>query len=147
MYKHERHNSNLHVIKVGTFAKNNKGLAKFGLKALSSLTEIGSKAVGFIPGIGKPLSKAMEVVSTVENVGSKKIHANFGSHGKLEKGMNIMNKADKMMKYIPIRRDLSEEEEEIFERGDDAYYFEKRHDIPLTYREESYVDADKQNIY
>ena len=47
--------------------------------------------------------------------------------------MNIMNKADKIMGYIPRRRDLSEEE--VFQQRDnsEASYFEERDDIYERY--------------
>jgi len=95
--------------RVGTFIKNTGAkIAKFGLKVISAVTEVAAKVVGFIPGIGKPIGKAMEGVSEVENFVSDKIHANLGS--KLEKGMNVIDKAKKIMGYIPRRRDLSAEE-------------------------------------
>ena len=111
------------------------------------MTKAASKVVGWIPGIGKPVGRALEGISKLENLASDKIHADLGK--KLEKGMNVLNKADKVMGYIPRRRDLSEEEEGVLQQRDinDGYYFEKRRDIPLTYREEHYFDVEERDIY
>ena len=133
--------------KVGTFIKHTGAkIAKFALKVAAVATEAVSKVVGWIPAIGKPIGKAMEGVSKLENFASDKIHANLGK--KLEKGMKVLNKADKVMGYIPRRRDLSDGEGVLQQRDiNDGYYFEKRHDIPLAYREEPYFDVEERDIY
>ena len=93
------------------------------------------KVVSFIPGIGKPIDRAIEGVSKVAGVISDHIHVKLP--GKLQKGMDVMNKADKIMDYIPRRREFSEEED--FQQRDigEAYDFEERDDIALEKREES----------
>ena len=60
--------------------------------------------------------------------------------------MNVMNKANKIMDYIPRRRDL---EENAFQQRDigEAYYFEERDDFVLENREESYFEANERDIY
>ena len=121
-------------------------IAKFGLKVVESVGEVVGKVVGFIPGIGKPLDRAIEGVSKVAGVISDHIHVKLP--GKLQKGMDVMNKADKIMGYIPRRRDLSEEE--AFEERDigEAYYLEERDDdIALENREGSYFEADERDFY
>jgi hypothetical protein len=65
-------------------------IAKFGLKVYATATKIAGHVASFIPGVGKPISKALSGVSKVANLASDKIHANLGK--KLTKGMNIMNK-------------------------------------------------------
>jgi len=109
--------SGIHTVvkKAGTFVRHAAGAAKFGLKVLASVTEAASKVAGFIPGFGKPLGKVLEGVSKASNIISDKIHAHL--NGKLEEGMEIMNKADKIMGYIPRRRDLSAEDG--FQQWDD----------------------------
>jgi len=126
--------------KVGHFMKTTGAkIAKFGLKVVESVGEVVGKVVGFIPGIGKPIDRAIEGISKVAGVISDKIHVSLGK--KLDKGMDVMNKADKIMSYIPRRRDLSEEE--AFQQRDisEANYFEERDYIALENREESYFDA------
>ena len=84
-------------------------------------------------------------VPKVTGVISDHIHAKIP--GKLEKGMKIMNKANKIMGYIP--RDFSEDER--FEQGDisEGYssYFEERDDIALENREEFYFEAYERDTY
>ena len=61
--------------------------------------------------------------------------------------MNAMNMANKIMGYIPRRRDLLEEE--AFEQRDisEAYSsFEERDDIALDNREESYFETNERDI-
>jgi hypothetical protein len=120
-------------------------IAKFGLKVYESATAVVAKVAGFIPAIGKPLGKAIEGASKVAGVISDHIHAKLSA--KLEKGMKIMNKANKIMGYIPRRRDLSEEE--AFQQRDisEAYYFEGRDDNALENREESYLDVNERDIF
>jgi len=97
------------VKKVGTFVKTTGAkIAKFGLKVVQSVGTMVGKVAGYIPAIGKPIDKAIEGVSKVAGVVSDHIHAKLSS--KLQKGMNVMNKADKIMDYIPRRREFSEEE-------------------------------------
>jgi hypothetical protein len=77
--------------KVGHFVKTTGAkIAKFGLKVYATATKIAGRVASFIPGIGKPISKALSGVSKVANFASDKIHANLGS--KLEKGISVMNK-------------------------------------------------------
>ena len=103
--------------KVGTFIKKTAGkIAKFGLKVVATVAEVGAKVIGFIPG-GKAIGKAVEGFAKGANMLSDKIHANLGA--KLEKGMKVMDKVDKVVGYIP--RDLSAEEG--FQRRDGIYYF------------------------
>jgi hypothetical protein len=59
----------------------------------------------FIPEVGKGVQQAINGVSKVAGVVSDHIHANLG---KLGKGVNVMNKANKIMGFL--RRDLSDEE-------------------------------------
>jgi hypothetical protein len=122
--------------KVGGFVKHTLGkVAKFGLKIVSVAQELAGKVVGFIPGIGKPLGKVLEGASKVTGFISDKIHANLGK--KLEKGMKVMNKADKVMGYIPRN---FEDEGDFQERGIGAAYdyFEGRDYILLEGREDPY---------
>ena len=120
-------------------------IAKFGLKVVQSVDEVAGKVVGFIPGIGKPLGKVIEAEGKVAGMISDHIHVKLP--GNLQKGMNIMNKADKIMDYIPRRREFSEEE--AFQQRDisEAYHFEERDDIALENREEPYFEANERDIY
>ena len=120
-------------------------IAKVGLKVFESVGEVVGKFASFIPGIGKPIQQAIHGVSKVAGVVSDHIPAKLSK--KLEKGMNIMNKADTIMGYIPRRREFSEEES--FQQRDisEAYHFEERDDIALENREESYFEAYKRDIY
>ena len=97
--------------------------------------EVVGHVASYIPGVGKGIQQAIHGVSKVAGVVSDHIHAKLSK--KLQKGMNVMNKADKVMDYIP-RSDLSDEE--AFQQRDfgDAYYFEERDDIELESREDSY---------
>ena len=123
-------------------------VAKFGLKVVQSVGMATSKALSFIPGVGKPLSKIVEGVSKVAGLVSDKIRAPPLSKA-LDKGMKVMNKANAIMgKVIPFRRDLSEQDPELYRRDvGDGYYFEERDDISLEDREEAYFDADEQDTY
>jgi len=121
-------------------------IAKFGLKVVQSVGEVVGKVAQFIPAIGKPIQQAIHGVSKVAGVISD--HINVKLPGKLQKGMDVMNKANKIMDYIPRRRDFSEEE--AFQQRDisEAYYFEERDDdVALENREESYFEADERDIY
>jgi hypothetical protein len=120
-------------------------ILKFGLKIVESVGEVAGKIIGFIPGIGKPIDRAIEGLSKAAGAISDRIHVKLSA--KLEKGMKVMDKADKIMSYIPRRRDFSEEE--AFQQRDisEAYYFEERDDIPLENREESYFEAYERDIY
>ena len=121
--------------------------AKFGLKVVQSVQQVASKVVNFIPGIGKPLSKAIDAESKIAGFVSD--HINVKLPDNLEKGMNIMEKADKIMDYIPRRRGFSEDSEEAFQqRGIDETYFEERDDdFALENRGGSYFEADERDIY
>ena len=132
--------------KVGHFIKTTGAkIAKFGLKVVQSVGTVIGKVANFIPVIGKPLSKYIGGVSKVAGVISDHIHVKLSS--KLQKGMNVMNKANKIMGYIPRRREFSEEE--AFQQRDigEAYHFEERDDIALENREESYFEAIERDIY
>ena len=84
--------------KVGNFVKTTGAkVAKFGLKVVQSVGEVVGHAASFIPAIGKPIQAAIKGVTTVAGVASNSIHAKLSS--KLQKGMNVMNKADKVMSY------------------------------------------------
>jgi len=134
------------VKKVGHFIKTTGAkIAKFGLKVVESVGHVVGKVVGFIPGIGKPLGRAIEGVSKVAGVVSDRIHVQLP--GKLQKGMDVMNKADKIMSYIPRRREFSEEDD--FRQRDigEAYHFEEREDIAMENREESYFERDIYERY
>lgn len=100
--------------------KNIGKIAKFGLKVIATTTEVIGKVAGFVPGL-KPLGKVAEGVAKVTDFASDKIPGgNLG--GSLEKGMDVMNKAEEIMGYIP--RDLSEEEDFHWQRETD--YLEDR---------------------
>lgn len=95
--------------KVGHFIKTTGAkIAKVGLKIWSTATKALSKVAQFIPVIGKPLSKAMDGASAVENKVSDSIHVKLGK--KLDKAMHRMDKGQKVMGYIP--RELAESFEE-----------------------------------
>jgi phage-related protein len=118
------------VKKVGNFIKTTGAkIVKFGLKVVQSVGEVIGKVASFIPAIGKPIDQAINGVSKVAGVISDHIHAKLSA--KLQKGMNVMNKADKIVDYIPRRRDFSEEQ--AFQQRDisEANYFEERDDIAL----------------
>ena len=63
----------------------------------------------------------------------------------MAKGMDIMNKSNKVMGYMP--REFSEEEG--FQQRDinEAYQFEERDDIALENREESYSEVYGRDFY
>jgi hypothetical protein len=123
--------------KVGTFLKTTGAkIAKFGLKVVQTLYTVAGKIVSWIPAVGKPIDRALEGVSKLAGLASDKIHANLGK--KLEKGMKVMNTMNKVMDYVPRRRDLSEGSVQQLEIGD-----EERDEIALEDREES----DEQDTY
>jgi gas vesicle protein len=77
--------------KVGHFVKTTGAkIAKFGLKVLSTAQSVAAKVAGFIPGIGKPIGKALKAASMGTNALSNRIHVSLGS--KLDKGMRVMDK-------------------------------------------------------
>ena len=140
------------------------GIAKFGLKAVQSLGEATGKVVQFIPGVGKPVQEALHGVSMAAGAISDRIDAKLP--GGWQKGMDVMNKANEIMDYIPKRRDFSEEEALQQRDISEAYYFEERDDdialenredsyfeerddddIALENREDSYFEADERDIY
>ena len=131
--------------KVGHFIKTTGAkVAKFGLKVVETAGKVIGKAVGFLPGIGKPLGKAIEGASKVAGVISDRIKVKLPK--KLEKGVNVMDKINKVTGFIPRRREFSEEE--IFQQRDiDEAYFEERDDIALENREISYFEVDERDIY
>ena len=118
-------------------------VAKFGLKVVQSWEKAGAKVVRFIPGIGKPLSKAMEGVSAAAGAISDRIKVKLP--GKLEKGMKVMNKANKVMDYIP--REFSEKENFQQRDFDEAYLLEERDDFDLENREDSYSDVYERDLF
>jgi hypothetical protein len=130
--------------KVGHFVKTTGAkIAKFGLKVYESVGNVVGHVASFIPGVGKPIQAAIKGATKVAGVISDHIHVNLGK--KLEKGMNVMNKANKVMSYIP--REFSEEQAFLERDISDAAYFEERDDIALENREESYFEAYERDIY
>jgi len=65
------------------------------------------KVANIIPGVGPEIDRAISGVSKVAGVISDHIKAKLPA--KLQKGMDVMNKADQIMSYIP--REFSEEED------------------------------------
>jgi phage-related protein len=117
--------------------------AKFGLKVLQSVDSVVGKVANFIPGIGKPLSKAIDAESKIAGFVSD--HINVKLPDNLEKGMKVMETANKVMDYIPRRREFLEVEEDAFQQRDiDGTYFEERDDFAFL---ESRDDFDERNIY
>ena len=104
--------------------------------------EVVGKVAGFIPVIGKPLDRAIEGVSKVAGVVSDHIHVKLSA--KLQ-GMDVMNKADTIMGYIP--REFLEEEGFQQRDIDEAYHFEERDDIALENREESNFEVSERDFY
>jgi len=140
-----KHGVQTAVKKVGNFVKSSgAAVAKFATKVVQSVGEVVGHVASFIPAIGKPIQQAIHGVSEVAGVVSDHIHAKLSS--KLQKGMNVMNKADKVMSYIPMRRDFSEEDS-FLQRDISEAYFEERDDIALENREESYFEAIERDIY
>ena len=133
------------VKKVGHFLKTTGAtIAKFGLKVVQSVGTVAAKVLSVIPVVGKAVGKAVGGVAKLAGLASDKIHANLGK--KLKKGMEVMNKANKIMGFIPRRRDLSEDEAVHRQEIGDGYCFEERDDIAfkLEHREEY---ADEQDFY
>ena len=90
----------LAVKKVGHFIKTTGAqVAKFGLKVVQSVGAAAGKVANFIPGIGIPVGEALNGVSNLAGIASNDIHVNLP--GNLQNGMNILNKADQIMNYIP----------------------------------------------
>jgi Flp pilus assembly pilin Flp len=86
--------------KVGHFLKTTGAkIAKVALKIVATVGKIAAKVVGFIPGVGKVVGKAMEGASEGLNKASDAIHAHIG--GKLGQAMHRMDKAQKVVGYIP----------------------------------------------
>ena len=101
------------VAKVGDFVKHTAAkVVKFGLKVASGVQQLAGTVAGFIPGVGKPIGKALQAESKVTGAISDKIHANLGK--KLDKGVNVINKAQKIMGYMG-RRDLSSSAMEYYQ--------------------------------
>jgi hypothetical protein len=95
--------------KVGHFIKTTGAkIIKVGLKIVSTIQKVAAKVVGFIPGVGKVLGKVLEGASAATNAISNKIHVKIG--GKLGKAMAGMDKARKIVGYIP--RELPEDYQE-----------------------------------
>lgn len=86
--------------KVGHFLKTTGAkIAKVALKIVATVGKVVAKVVGFIPGVGKAVGKAIEGGSEGLNKASDAIHAHIG--GKLGKAMQRMDKAQKIVGYIP----------------------------------------------
>jgi hypothetical protein len=86
--------------KVGRFFKETgKKIAKVALKVAAVASKAVSKVVGFIPGVGKVLGKAMEAGSKGLNTASNAIKCKIG--GKFGTAMHRMDKGMKVMSYIP----------------------------------------------
>ena len=96
-------------------------VAKFGLKLVSTAQKVASKVVSFVPVVGKIAGKALEGVSAGLNAASNAIHVKIP--GRLQKGVNVMNKVRKISGYVP--RELSEFEE----RDDIGFDFYPREDF------------------
>ena len=122
-------------------------IAKFGLKVVESVGEVVGKVAEFIPVIGKPLQQAIHGVSKVAGVISDHIKVKLPD--KLQKGMNVMNTADKILGFIPRRRDLLEEEE-IFQRrgygGGNAPYYVQCYDIGMENWEDERITYFEASI-
>lgn len=108
-------------------------IVKFGMKLVATAERVVSKAVGFIPGIGKPIAKAMELHAKGLDAISNKIHVKLP--GRLEHGMRVMNKIEKVSGYIP--RELADFEERM-----DSASFEKREDASVVLDERDWFDDD-----
>ncbi|TFK34385.1 hypothetical protein BDQ12DRAFT_370296 [Crucibulum laeve] len=79
------------VKKVGKFVKTTGAkIAKVGLKLVSAVQSVAAKAANFIPGIGKPISKAIKAVSAGTNAASNAIHVKLGK--KLDKVVSVADK-------------------------------------------------------
>ncbi|KAF8200280.1 hypothetical protein BJ912DRAFT_921752 [Pholiota molesta] len=74
-------------------------IAKVGLKIAATVTKVASKVVGFIPGVGKVLSKGLARASSAANAASNRIHTDIG--GRLGKAMAGMDEAEKITGYLP----------------------------------------------
>ena len=87
----------------------------------------------------------MDGVAKVAGLISDKIKVKLPA--KLEKGMKIMDKANKVMDYIP--REFSEEEDFQQRDIDEAYHFEERDsdDFALENREEYYSEVNERDVY
>jgi hypothetical protein len=101
--------------------------------------EVVGKVASFIPAVGKPVQQAIHAATKIAGVISDHIPAKLPPN--LQKGMDVMEKADKIMDYIP--RQFSEEEGFEQRDIDEAYLFEERDDYELENRdEESYYERD-----
>lgn len=65
---------------------------------LAAGEKIGSKVAGYIPFVGKPLSKALAVASKATDMAANKIHAKMP--GNLGKGMDAMNQMEKYTGFL-----------------------------------------------
>lgn len=80
---------------------------------VATAASIASKVVGFIPGVGKAVGKAIGGLGHVANLASNVIPAKLGPH--LEKGMEVMDKirnpvggaAGKVLEAV-LKRNLEE---------------------------------------
>jgi len=142
------HGIKIAATRVGTFVKKEgAAVAKFGLKVVQSVGEVVGHVASLIPAIGKPIQQAIHGVSEVAGFVSDHIKAKLSS--KLEKGMNVMNKADKVMSYIPRRREFLEEDAFLQRDIGEAYFEERDIDdsFALENREESYFEVYERDIY
>ena len=136
----------LAATKVGTFVKKEgAAVAKFGLKVAQSVGEVVGHVASFIPAIGKPIQQAIHGATEIAGFASDHIKAKLSS--KLEKGMKVMNKADKIMGYMP--REFSEEDAFLQRDIGEAYFEERDIDdsIALENREEYYFEVYERDIY
>jgi hypothetical protein len=136
------------VKKAVNFVKKEAGtVAKFGLKVVQSVGEVVGHVASFIPGVGKGIQQAIHGVSEVAGFASDHIKAHLSK--KLQDGMKVMNTADKVMSYMPRRREFSEEDA-FLQRDIGEEYFEERDiddSIALENREESYFEVYERDIY
>lgn len=129
--KHAGHKIKEGFVKAGHWIKENGAkVAKFGLKVISTVASVASKVAKFIPGIGKPISTALDIGSKLTNLASKHIHADLPDN--LKKHMDNMDKvqnpiggvAGKILEVLKrdetptgelVERDLAESN--LFARG------------------------------
>jgi hypothetical protein len=148
------------VKKVGNFVRTTGAkIVKFGAKVLETGAEVVGHIAGFIPEIGKPIQEAIHGVAKVAGAVADHVKANLGK--KLQRGFDIMNTANTVMGYIPLRREFLEEEafqRDFMDSEEEAYYqrdsmdpyssyFEERDDMELDNREDSYFELYERDIY
>ena len=77
-------------------------IVKVATEIYSTGLKVASKFVQVIPGIGKPISKAMDLVSKGVNAISNKALKNVKLDGKLGKAMGVFNKVNKYAGYASL---------------------------------------------